>query len=249
MSVWSDERMDSSDFLAALVRDGNAFRVAAASAPLNAQVPSCPGWTNADLVAHLSEVHYFWAAVVTDRVTGWAQVSRAERAPDAELLSRYDETFARVMEVLAATDPATQVWTWSEQQDAAFVIRRMAQETAIHCWDAALTAGRQVSVDAQLASDGIDEFLQHFLPNVAVGAEPVAGSVHIHCGDTPGEWTIRPAAEGYDITREHAKGDCALRGDASNLLLVLWRRLGPGAIDVVGDTGVAERFLAATNLD
>ena len=32
-------------------------------------------------------------------------------------------------------------------------------------------------------------------------------------------------AGGYDVTREHAKGDAAMRGAAADLLLVLWRRL------------------------
>lgn len=240
--------MDAPDLLAALAREGAAFRDATASVPLTAPVPACPGWTNADLIAHLTEVHYFWATVVADRVTGWDQVARLERALDPDLLERYDEMFARVVSTLSATDPTTNVWTWSDQHDVAFVIRRMAQETAIHRWDAEQAAGHLTAVDGALASDGIDEFLEHFLPDAADGSAPIDGSVHIHCGDTPGEWTIRPAVVGYDVTREHAKGDCALRGDASNLLLALWRRVGVDAIDVVGDSGIAERFLAATNL-
>ena len=50
--------------------------------------------------------------------------------------------------------------------------------------------------------------------------------------------------DGFDVTREHAKGDCALRGAASDLLLVLWRRRPMSTIDVVGDADVAARFLA-----
>ena len=46
----------------------------------------------------------------------------------------------------------------------------------------------------------------------------------------------------------HAKGDCALRGAASDLLLVLWHRLPLSAIEVMGDVGVAERFAAHTRL-
>ena len=245
--------MDTSAYLTAIARDGAAFRDAAASVDLTTAVVPCPGWTNADQIWHLSEVHYFWATAVADRVTGWNDVPRLTRVPDDQLLEHYDGTLARLLEVLTAADPSARCWTWTEQQDVAFVIRRMAQETAVHRWDAELTAGRPMPIEAELASDGIDEFLEHFLPDVNEGAEPVGGSVHIHCGDTPGEWTIRPAAgsdgDGYEVTREHAKGDCALRGEASNLLLALWRRVGADAIDVVGDAQVAGRFLAATNLD
>ena len=241
--------MEITEYLDAVARDGAAFRDAAASVPMSQPVVPCPGWTNADQIWHLSEVHYFWATAVAEQVGGWDEVPRLARVSDDELLDHYDRTLAAVLDVLTTADPSARVWTWSHQQDVAFVIRRMAQETAVHRWDAELTAGRPAPIDAALASDGIDEFLEHFLPDVSEGSEPVGGSVHIHCGDTPGEWTIRPAADGYDVTREHAKGDCALRGDASNLLLALWRRVGPESVEVVGDGDVARRFLAATNLD
>lgn len=241
--------MDNSQFLAALERDGAAFRDSGASVGLDTPVTSCPGWQVRDLISHLSEVHYFWASIVIQRATGWDQVERIEQVPDDQLLDTYDAMLARLVAALSTTDPATKVWTWSAQHDVAFVIRRMAQETAVHRWDADQAAGNQSGIDPLLAGDGIDEFLEHFLADVAEGAEPVGGSVHIHCGDTPGEWTVRPAVDGYDVTREHAKGDCALRGDASNLLLALWRRVGPEAIDIVGDVDVAARFLAATRLE
>ncbi len=240
--------MDNSEFLAALRCDGAAFRAAIAGSDLDAPVPSCPGWTVRDLLWHLSEVHYFWANIVSQRATAWDQVVRIEQVPDGELLAYYDQSFERVVAVLSETDPSAEVWTWSAQHDVAFVIRRMAHETAVHRWDAEQAAGRSVPIDPILASDGIDEFLEHFLDDVAEGSAPVDGSVHIHCGDTPGEWTIRPTSGGYEVTREHAKGDCALRGDASNLLLSLWRRVGTDVIDVVGDADIATRFLAATNL-
>ena len=39
-----------------------------------------------------------------------------------------------------------------------FVIRRMAQETAIHRWDAESAAGTVTPVESTLASDGIRTF-------------------------------------------------------------------------------------------
>ncbi len=240
--------MDSSDYLAALGRDGLAFRHSVSAVSLDAPVASCPGWRNRDLIWHLSEVLYFWATVVTMRAATWKDVPRVEQVPDEELLANFDRMLARTVEVLSDADPSTPVWSWSEQGDVAFVIRRMAHETAVHRWDADCLVGEPPDIDAALASDGIDEFLEHFLADIAEGAAPVGGSVHIHCGDVAGEWTIRPTIDGYDVTREHAKGDCALRGGASDLLLVLWRRRAVETVDVVGDRDVAARFVAATNL-
>jgi len=241
--------MDNNDFLAAIERESAAFRAAAMAAGLDADVAACPGWTVADLVWHLAEVHYFWSTVVAEHAASWQDVARIDRVGDVELFDVFDANRRRLVEVLSAHDPSDEVWTWSADHSVGFVVRRMAQETAVHAWDAAIASGNPIDIDAELASDGIDEFLEHFLPDVAEGAEPVGGSVHIHCGDVAGEWTIRPNNDGFDVTREHAKGDCALRGSASNLLLALWRRVGTQAIDIVGDTDVADRFLATPNLN
>ena len=55
--------------------------------------------------------------------------------------------------------------------------------------------------------------------------------------------------DGVTVTAQHAKGDAALRGTANDLLLALWRRVGPDALEVIGDRDVAERFLSRTSLD
>ncbi|MCU1366501.1 MAG: hypothetical protein JWN39_2140 [Ilumatobacteraceae bacterium] len=240
--------MDTSQYLAAIAADAAALRTAAVTAGLDAQVPSCPGWTIADLLRHVGEVHLFWSTIVRTRAASVSDVARPTTVEDAVALAAFDARLADLLSILGDTEPTTSVWTWSDDHTVGFVQRRMAHETAVHRWDAEGAAGTITPIAAALASDGIDEFLEHFLPDVLDGSEPVGGSVHIHCGDVAGEWTIRPNDDGYDVTREHAKGDCALRGPASDLLLVLWRRLGTDAIDVVGDAGVAARFVAATNL-
>ena len=53
--------------------------------------------------------------------------------------------------------------------------------------------GKTLAAAEQLASDGIDEFLHHFRGEADIDAAPVAGSVHLHCTDVAGEWTVRLA--------------------------------------------------------
>ena len=121
---------------------------------------------------------------------------------------------------------------------------------AVHRWDVDAAAGASKPIESALASDGIDEFLTHMLSAAVVDAPAVDGSVHLHCTDVAGEWTVSEGDDGKQmITREHAKANAALRGTASDLLLALWRRQGLASIDVVGDAAVAERFLAHTFLD
>ena len=56
-------------------------------------------------------------------------------------------------------------------------------------------------------------------------------------------------ADGADVvTREHAKGDAAVRGPAHDLLMVLWRRQALDTVEVIGDRAVAERLIARTRL-
>ena len=242
--------MDRVQYLQALARDGEAFASVAGDADLGAPVPSCPGWTLADLVYHLGEVHHFWRTIVADRRDTWEGYEQPDRPADADLVAWYRSGLADTVAVLGAVDPAQSNWTWSTDKSAAFVIRRMAQETAIHRWDAEQAAGLDTGVEPHLASDGIDEFLMWFADEPKEGAPAPGGSVHLHCGDVPGEWTVRLNAEGtFDIERAHAKGDCALRGSASDLLLALWRRRPASSIDVVGDADVAPRFLAYPALE
>ena len=114
------------------------------------------------------------------------------------------------------------------------------------------------TVPKPVAADGIDEFLAWFAGRgPAAGAQPVAGSVHLHCTDADrlpsgagGEWMVTSldAEHGAAFTREHAKGDAAVRGRSDQLLLWLWRRSDRG-VEILGDAEVAERFRSFTDLD
>lgn len=242
--------MEVTDHLAALGRDGVAFADACEAAGLVASVASCPGWSVADLVWHLTEVHHFWRTIVGEQRTTWEGYQQPPRPNDDDVLSEYRDGFDATFSVLCAADPQQSNWTWSSDHSAGFVIRRMAQETGVHRWDAEAAAGRDTPIDATLASDGVDEFLAHMLGDVAADALAVGGSVHLHCTDVPGEWMIRPTeAGGLNVIREHAKGDAAMRATASDLLLVLWRRLSVAQVEVIGDAAVAERLVAHTSLN
>ncbi len=242
--------MEPNDLLVHLARDGGDFAEACIAAGMDSEVSSCPGWTISDLMWHLAEVHYFWRTIVAEQRATWEGYEQPERPADADLPEFFRNGLEAIVTVLAAAHPQQANWTWSRQRDAGFVMRRMAHETAMHLWDARHAGDRERAIDAALASDGIDEFLDHFLSGDAGTTDEVAGSVHLHCTDVPGEWTIRPADGGvFSLTREHAKGDAAMRGPASDLLLVLWRRRPTDTIDVIGDVGVAERFVAHSSLE
>ena len=242
--------MDTTDFLAATARDGSGFADAIDAAGLSVRVAACPEWNTADLVWHLAEVHNFWRTIVGDHRDTWEGYEQPARPADGQLVAFYRDGLSATLAVLRAADPLQPNWTWSNDHSAGFVIRRMAHETAVHAWDARQAAGLDVAIDASLASDGIDEFLTHMLGDGSSTAEPLGGSVHLHCTDVAGEWTVRPSeVHGFEVTREHAKGDAAVRGTASDILLALWRRRDLSTVDVVGDASLAARFVAHAALD
>lgn len=237
--------MEHDDYIAALRRNGAAAaRVARETSP-DTIVPSCPEWTLHDLVAHLGS-HHRWVAGNLDRPPDGRMFERSAPVPDGavdEWLQAGAEALATKLE---ATDPATPCWTWVPfDHTAGFWARRTAQETAMHRWDAQNAAGAADALEPELAVDGIDEYLG-LLP-IFPGRDFPLGSIHFHSTDATGEWLVRVDREGMHVSAEHAKGDVAVRGAASDLLLVLHGRKPTEAVEMFGDESLFERFREQAN--
>jgi uncharacterized protein (TIGR03083 family) len=172
---------------------------------------------------------------------------------EAELLGWFDEGAHALVTTLAGIDPGAPAWNFAgATPTAAFWRRRQAVETAVHRWDAQHAIGTASPVDDQLAADGIDEFLTVLAP-YRFGSHDgidIGGSLHLHCTDVDGEWTIHTDDGLYRIDRGHAKGDVAVRGPASQLLLVVFQRLGPetDGVEVFGAPEILDRWFALGTL-
>jgi uncharacterized protein (TIGR03083 family) len=225
------------DYLDALRREGDAFLHAAGADP-EAAVPSCPGWSVTDLVAHLGRVYRY--AIRQARSTEQEPGDESRVAPD-EVLATTADAHSELLIVLAETEPNAPAWNWDRTQAnvAAFWRRRMALETVVHRWDAQVATGTPTPIDAALACDGVDEVLNQFLPRRRGRAkEDISGTVHLHATDTlptiPAEWTVELGSHGATaVRRVHEKADAALRGPAGELLLAVWGR--PATLDRFGD--------------
>jgi uncharacterized protein (TIGR03083 family) len=238
--------MTELDYISAIRRDAEALADAAED-NLRLRVPACPDWSVADLVWHTGEVHHFWSSIAEGLLQDRRDVSPVSRPPDADLIPWFRQKSWVIADVLDRTDPSARVWTWAAQKDVGFIRRRMAHETGVHRWDAQSASGVTTPIGSQLAADGIDEFLDVHMPETGDfrdGSEVV----HLHCTDAPGEWVARIGEGRLDVSRKHGKGDVAVRGPASDILLLLWRRIQPSDVDVVGDDVALKRFLARTDL-
>jgi uncharacterized protein (TIGR03083 family) len=239
--------MDAATHLAALRRDGTAA-VAAAAGRIDDPVPGCPGWSVADLTGHLAAIHHRVAALVGAGGVDPPPSLRGEvEPPAAELRAGWlAEGHRALVAALEAADPEAPIWTWAGPRTNSFWARRMALETAVHRWDLESAHGEPAPVDAALAVDGIDEVLEVFLPARRAsrsGMKPwrfggEGERLHLHATDAPGEWVLRFAGGDVEVAREHARGEAALRGPASELLLVLYGRAQPGRAELLGDPAV-----------
>ena len=233
-------------YLAAIQGEAATLVTAAEHAGLDTRVPSCPDWDVADLLGHLGRVHRWAAACVEAN----EQVPRST-LPEVPARDRragwVRDGAGRLVEVLdrPAGDPA---WTWAGPATVGFWQRRQAHETAMHRVDAELAGGSASPVDGDLAADGIDEWLN--LLSHRPGAAPLTGhgeTLHLHCTDRAGEWLVRRSPDALEVERVHAKGDVAVRGPASELLLVLLRRTSPDAVEVIGARPVLDALLAGAS--
>jgi predicted lipid carrier protein YhbT len=113
----------------------------------------------------------------------------------------------------------------------------------MHRFDAQLAAGTTEPIERTLAVDGIDELFE-LIPYWPL-ADRVRGAgetLHFHTTDGDGEWLVELGPDGLTVTREHAKGDVAARGTASNLLLFLYGRIPSDELEVFGDAALLARW-------
>lgn len=227
----------------------------AAELDLAAPVEHCPGWTVADLVNHVLEVHWFWATIVEHRLSAPPPDEARPAGPvQSELIDRFRTGALHLIEVLRQADPAEQVWTWApSQRNVAFVQRHQVQEAAVHRWDAEHAAGRAVSLDVPVCVDSIEEFLTFSVASVADPADPPSpsldGAFVLRATDADAAWTVSDDDQPGTVRFERgARPDHpVLSGTASDLLLWLYRR-----VELPVPAGAGEliaRFTALTYTD
>ncbi len=236
------------DFLAAIRRDSDRFYAVADTADPGLAVPGCPDWTVADLVWHLAEVHWFWGTDVEVRASGPDEIEAmapARPAAYGDVVAWGRAQADRLIRLLEDTSDDVAVWTWALDETAhnvGFIRRHQVQEAAVHRWDIEQAAtGQPQPIEAGAAADAVDELLAVTLPWSVHADRTLPGTVHLHCTDTVGEWIIHGDGR---VEAIHAKGDVAIRGTASDLLLALYSRIPIDSLEIIGDTALAHELVA-----
>jgi uncharacterized protein (TIGR03083 family) len=228
-----------------IVRESSVGLLVSARTDLTAPIPSCPGWTMAELVAHVGGT-WGWAATTISSGGGRSEYPAIPQSvTGATLIEVVEERVSQLLQVLESADPEANCWTFGLPRSALFWFRRQALETTVHAWDAQGAVAHPTPIDADVACDGIDEFFSVMLPR-QVKENPdiwTGQSIHLHRTDGEGEWLVQLGPNG-ETSAEHAhgKGDVALRGSASSLYLWCLNRIPLEDLEVFGDSAVARQW-------
>lgn len=254
--------MDAAAHLDALRREG-AVLASTAATDLDRAVPSCPEWTVAQLVGHTGWVHRWVNAVLrADPATPPSPrtIGTAPSGPD--VLDWYRRALDELLVSLSEVDLSQTYTTFAGPRDGHWWARRMAHEAGMHRWDAQNAVGVADPFEPGVAADGVEEALDTYVVRrFDHGAFGSAGqTMHLHATDsgaggdgtaggeaTHGEWMLTMQPDAVVWERAHGKGDVALRGSTSDLLLFLMGRVGPDRFEIFGDRSLAERWQAAAN--
>lgn len=248
----------SFDDLLSLIEDRSAaLRAAAAVTPAGTRVPGCPGWSLYDLVAHVGEVQRFWAAVAAAGPAAAPPDDEAvpDRTPGGDLAGWSAESTRQLIAALRAAGPDLDCWTWwsasSAPETTGGVARHQVQEAAVHARDAQEAAGRAEPLPALVAADGVDEFLTVCLGACGPWPYPPA-RVALRSGEGA-EWLLDLGDKGAVLAAPDSGPDTGadfapdaavtLTGSASDLVLVLYGRLGLDAVEVSGAEALARQLI------
>lgn len=214
----------SLSLLASLEASTAAFGQLLGCSDLDRAVATCPGWRVLDLAHHLGNVHR-WALAAT--LTG-SPPDLPEDAPGPSAVQEwYAGSAAALVDRLATADPSEACWHFgAPPRQVGWWVRRQAHETAVHLWDAQAALGTGVALDAALAADGVEEVLDVFVPRQVrmQRMPPLTAAVRLVATDAPLDRVLGDGAVVATLT-----------GTASDLALLLWKRVPLERLGVEGD--------------
>lgn len=261
------------DYSKVLIEQNERFAALVADADPSTPVPTCPGWNLGQLCRHIGRGDRWAGQIVGDRMDTALNPRdvRGGRPPDdpAGLAPWLHGSSRQLLDAVAATGAEVPVWTFLGPRPTGWWIRRRLHEWTVHRADAALALGVGFDLEPALAADGVSEWLGLLAgglagaPSGGPAGGPDAGAdgglplesgrtLHLHATDDglggAGEWLIRAEDGRLSWENAHLKADTAVRGPASDLLLVLLRRrpVRTEGVQVFGDENLLDTWLART---
>ncbi|MEU4519270.1 maleylpyruvate isomerase family mycothiol-dependent enzyme [Amycolatopsis sp. NPDC024027] len=246
----------------AIVEHTRRLADAAAEAGPGATVPTAPGWTVTDLVAHVGQTQHWVAEIIERRITDPAQLPAEMAVPPTnpgEWPAWLAESARRVAS--ACSDDALDAPVFNaagdERSGTRFWMTSMLNEAVVHGFDAAGAADRPADVDAGTAAALIGNHLTMLTSPTWKAQRPESAHALRGTGQTL-QWRATDAADAWFVERRPdgaawqpaaREADVTVTGPAGSLLLVLTRRrplTEATGISVDGDLDLVRDWLDNT---
>jgi uncharacterized protein (TIGR03083 family) len=225
---------------AEIIRQSDLLGAAIAGADLTTPVPSCPGWNVGQLVRHVDGGHRWVTEMVSNLAdepasdTSFRDLSAFTDEDPALLGPILTEGAELLAATLGETDPDAPMWTPTPHGTAGFYARRFAHETAMHRADAELALRADFALDAELAVDGIEEWLE-------LGSLPFHFEIHpqmrellgpgrtigLLTADSAVSWVVDLTGDAIEWRRGVEDTAVSVQGLVTDLLLVIYKRRAP----------------------
>ncbi|MBG0566574.1 maleylpyruvate isomerase family mycothiol-dependent enzyme [Actinoplanes aureus] len=251
----------------AIVEHTRRLAESAAAAGPDAAVPTTPGWTMTDLVAHVGQTQHWVAEIIERRITDPTQLPTEMAVLPAdpnEWQAWLSGSAQRVAN--ACSDDALDAPVFNaaadERSGTRFWMSSVLNETVVHGFDAANAAGRPADIDAGIAAALISnhfamltsptwEMLRSESAHAIRGTGQTLQWLATDTAHDAGAWLVERRADGATWQAGSQQADVTVSGPAQSLLLILTRRLPltdreATGISVDGDTDLVQHWLDNT---
>jgi uncharacterized protein (TIGR03083 family) len=211
---------------------------------LDVPVPSCPGWSVADLVEHVAMVYSHKVRVMGDGAfpQDWPPAELEGREPRGFLREAKEQLF----DEFARHEPSDQTATFGADKTVGFWLRRMALEIAVHRYDGELAHAHPSPIGDDIALDGIDEILRVMLAGPWWDSDewqtehPIDAVVAVESGGL--RWLCDLRQSSVTIRSGGGAAKATVAGAPHDVFLWLWGRVGDDAVRFGGDAPTAVEF-------
>lgn len=251
----------------AIVEHTRRLAESAAAAGPAAAVPTAPGWTITDLVAHVGQTQHWVAETIERRITDPTQLPTVMAVLPTDpggwqaWLSESARRVASACSDVALNAPVFNA-AGDERSGTRFWMSSVLTEAVVHGFDAANAAARPADIDADIAAAVISNHLAMLTSPTwemqrAESAHAIRGTgetlqwLATDVADDAGAWFVERRSDGATWQPGTRRADVTVTGPARALLLTLTRRLpltdrGAGDISVDGNTDLVQHWLDNT---
>jgi uncharacterized protein (TIGR03083 family) len=233
------------DRIVVIRAESQRFADVLATADPDVQCPTCPDWSVADLLWHLTSVHYFWAGVLARNARTEADLAAIEQSKPArptdmaDLLALREQATTALLEQLDRLDDNEPRWSWwPPDQTVGFTRRMQTFEATMHRVDAELTAGLPTGpIAPDVAAGAIDHAVDVMWGWLPEGSTYEARAVvEFVASDVDQRWLVEVGtASGSPRAVRATVGKPTATVTAPVVDLALWAWTRGGTVEIAGD--------------